>query len=45
MRYIFDAYQPSDKTLLESDSNTGTLNLDKPEKNTLLQVDKAYTFK
>jgi hypothetical protein len=45
MRYIFDAYQPSDKTLLESESNTGTHNLDKPEKNTLLQVDKTYTFK
>jgi hypothetical protein len=45
MRYIFDAYQPSDKTLLESESNTSAHNSDKPEKNTQLQVDKTYTFK
>lgn len=45
MKYIFDAYQPSDKILLESDSNTSAHNSDKPEKNTQLQVDKTYTFK
>ena len=45
MKYIFDAYQPSDKTLLESDSNISAHNSDKPEKNTQLQVDKTYTFK
>ena len=45
LKYIFDAYQPSDKALLESDSNPSAHNSDKPEKNTQLQVDKTYTFK